>query len=295
MKRMSWLANRSIKILIILFISVFIIGLGILYGWSYYYYGSRFEDRVIDEYTYQKKQDMGVNNEWIVGVTTDNIDVVEAIHGKEVKRLVEDLKNRQAKNKQIYREDVGDKQLLVMTELDTKNGEQVYEYSIIRDMYMELLPKIGIFFFLFLIVIFLFAFLLFKRMSDQLYKNVSIVKQQAEALSLDKASANEIKIDTKDDDIQSLANSFNVMKKRLIEKDEREQSMIGFISHEMKTPTMVIKGYTNAAIDGLYPKGTLKNSLVVINEQIERIEDKTSELLRFSEYVMEKNKEKKPF
>ncbi|WP_062532584.1 sensor histidine kinase [Jeotgalibaca dankookensis] len=294
MKKGSWLTNKSLVILISLFTLTFIVGLGILYGWSYYYFGTIFEDRVINEYTYQKKQDIGVNNEWIVGVTTDNIDVVEAIHGEKVKKIVEDLKKGQNENKQIYRENIDDKQLLVMIELDTKNGEQIYEYSIIRDLYMEILPRIGLIFFVFLIVIFLLAFLLFKQLSNLLYRNISLVKQQAEMISTDKATSEEIKITTKDSDIQSLIASFNFMKKRLIEKDERNQAMIGFVSHELKTPTMIIKGYTNAAMDGLYPKGTLEDSLVVINEQVKRIEDKTTELLRFSEYILERNKEEKP-
>ncbi|MBO0477835.1 MULTISPECIES: sensor histidine kinase [Lactobacillales] len=294
MKKGSWLTNKSLVILISLFTLTFIVGLGILYGWSYYYFGTIFEDRVINEYTYQKKQDIGVNNEWIVGVTTDNIDVVEAIHGEKVKKIVEDLKKGQNENKQIYRENIDDKQLLVMIELDTKNGEQIYEYSIIRDLYMEILPRIGLIFFVFLIVIFLLAFLLFKQLSNLLYRNISLVKQHAEMISTDKATSEEIKITTKDSDIQSLIASFNFMKKRLIEKDERNQAMIGFVSHELKTPTMIIKGYTNAARDGLYPKGTLEDSLVVINEQVKRIEDKTTELLRFSEYILERNKEEKP-
>lgn len=294
MKKGSWLTNKSLVILISLFTLTFIVGLGILYGWSYYYFGTIFEDRVINEYTYQKKQDIGVNNEWIVGVTTDNIDVVEAIHGEKVKKIVEDLKKGQNENKQIYRENIDDKQLLVMIELDTKNGEQIYEYSIIRDLYMEILPRIGLIFFVFLIVIFLLAFLLFKQLSNLLYRNISLVKQHAEMISTDKATSEEIKITTKDRDIQSLIASFNFMKKRLIEKDERNQAMIGFVSHELKTPTMIIKGYTNAARDGLYPKGTLEDSLVVINEQVKRIEDKTTELLRFSEYILERNKEEKP-
>lgn len=294
MKKESWLTNKSLVILISLFTLTFIVGLSILYGWSYYYFGTIFEDRVINEYTYQKKQDIGVNNEWIVGVTTDNIDVVEAIHGEKVKKIVEDLKKGQNENKQIYRENIDDKQLLVMIELDTKNGEQIYEYSIIRDLYMEILPRIGLIFFVFLIVIFLLAFLLFKQLSNLLYRNISLVKQQAEMISTDKATSEEIKITTKDSDIQSLIASFNFMKKRLIEKDERNQAMIGFVSHELKTPTMIIKGYTNAAMDGLYPKGTLEDSLVVINEQVKRIEDKTTELLRFSEYILERNKEEKP-
>lgn len=294
MKKGSWLTNKSLVILISLFTLTFIVGLGILYGWSYYYFGTIFEDRVINEYTYQKKQDIGVNNEWIVGVTTDNIDVVEAIHGEKVKKIVEDLKKGQNENKQIYRENIDDKQLLVMIELDTKNGEQIYEYSIIRDLYMEILPRIGLIFFVFLIVIFLLAFLLFKQLSNLLYRNISLVKQHAEMISTDKATSEEIKITTKDSDIQSLIASFNFMKKRLIEKDERNQAMIGFVSHELKTPTMIIKGYTNAARDGLYPRGTLEDSLVVINEQVKRIEDKTTELLRFSEYILERNKEEKP-
>ena len=64
------------------------------------------------------------------------------------------------------------------------------------------------------------------------------------------------------------------MKRRLTEKDATQQSIIRFVSHEIKTPTMVIKGYTNAALSGVHPKGTLEETLKVIDTQILRIEQK---------------------
>lgn len=292
MKKSSWLSNRSIKIFILVFSMVFIFGFGILFFFSYVYFENIFEDRVIDEYTYKKNKALGIKNEWIVGVTTNNIDVVEAIHGDEVKKLVESLEKKQTEPKKIYREKINDKRLLIMIELDTVNGEQIYKYSLIRDIYLEIMPKILFIFLAFLLVIFSIAIAFFVNLSTQLYRNISKVNEQSKRLSEDVYDSEDIVVHSKDEDITSLVSSFNKLKRRLTEKDATQQSIIRFVSHEIKTPTMIIKGYTNAVLSGIHPKGTLKETLKVIDTQILRIEQKTNELLRLSEVANEKEKGK---
>lgn len=292
MKKNSWLSNRSIKLFILVFSMVFIFGFGILFFFSYVYFENIFEDRVIDEYTYKKNKELGIKNEWIVGVTTNNIDVVQAIHGDDVKELVESLEKKQTEPKKIYREKINDKRLLIMIELDTANGEQIYKYSLIRDIYLEIMPKILFIFLAFLLVIFSIAIAFFVNLSTQLYRNISRVNEQSKRLSEDVYDSEDIVVHSKDEDITSLVSSFNKLKRRLIEKDATQQSIIRFVSHEIKTPTMIIKGYTNAALSGIYPKGTLEETLKVIDTQILRIEQKTNELLRLSEVENEKEKGK---
>lgn len=292
MKKRTWLSNRSTKIFILVFSMVFIFGFGILFFFSYVYFENIFEDRVIDEYTYKKNKELGIKNEWIVGVTTNNIDVVEAIHGNEVKELVESLEKKQTEPKKVYREKMNDKRLLIMIELDTVNGEQIYKYSLIRDIYLEIMPKILFIFLAFLLVIFSIAIAFFINLSTQLYRNISKVNEQSKRLSEDVYDSEDIVVHSKDEDITSLVSSFNKLKRRLTEKDATQQSIIRFVSHEIKTPTMVIKGYTNAALSGVHPKGTLEETLKVIDTQILRIEQKTNELLRLSEVANEKEKGK---
>ncbi|MDO5746862.1 MAG: HAMP domain-containing sensor histidine kinase [Actinomycetaceae bacterium] len=292
MKEATWLFKRTVTIFVPVFIVVFFMGSVILYWGSYYYFGSIFEDRVIDEYTYEKQKELGIENEWIVGVTAHNIDVVQAVHGDKVRDLVQQLEEKQTAKKQVYREKIDNKRLLIMIELDNSKGERIYRYSIIRDMYMEVLPGITLFFFIFLLAIFLLMLLFYKKLSDHLYTNISIIKEQSAELATDIYSASEIHVETGDEDVKSLAASFNRMKKRLIEKDENQQSMIRFISHELKTPTMVIKGYAQAGSDDLYPKGTPKASFEVIKQQADRIDERTHTLMRVSEYLYERGKEK---
>ncbi|HHX0257112.1 TPA: sensor histidine kinase [Enterococcus faecalis] len=290
MKKKSWLSNYSIKIFILIFTIIFIFGFGILFLFSYLYFGNIFEDRVIDEYTLKKNKELGVKNEWIVGVTTHNIDVVEAIHGEEVRELVEELEHTQKESKKVYREKIDNKKLLIMIELDTKNGEQIYKYSLLRDIYLEVMPQILILFLLFLILIFSFTIIFFIKLHTRLYKNISIINKQANAFSENIYTAKNIIVESSDEDILTLVSSFNKLKNRIIEKDASQQSIIRFISHEMKTPTMIIKGYTNAALKAEYPKGTIEETLRVIDEQVLRIEQKTNDLLRISEVVSEQER-----
>lgn len=94
------------------------------------------------------------------------------------------------------------------------------------------------------------------------------------------------------DEIGSLADSIEYMRQRLVERDESKQNMLQQISHELKTPIMVIKSYTEAIKDGIYPKGDLYGTLEVIDHETSRMDKKVRELLYLTklDYIWSKRR-----
>ena len=71
------------------------------------------------------------------------------------------------------------------------------------------------------------------------------------------------------------------MHTRLVEKENLQKSSLQYISHELKSPIMVIESYIISAKDGIYPEGTLDDSFDTILEQTNRMNDKVSSLLKY--------------
>lgn len=83
----------------------------------------------------------------------------------------------------------------------------------------------------------------------------------------------------RNDEIGRLGVSIEDLRKELIRQDEAEQSFLQHISHELKTPVMVIRSFAQAIKDGIYPKGDLSNSIVIIDKEAERLEKRIKNLL----------------
>ncbi len=98
-------------------------------------------------------------------------------------------------------------------------------------------------------------------------------------------------IDRKDE-IGKLGSSLEDLRTQLIRQDKLERDFLQNISHDLKTPVMVIRSFLQAIKDGIFPKGDLETSLDLIDEEAERLEKKIKDLLYFSklEYLSyEKN------
>lgn len=54
-------------------------------------------------------------------------------------------------------------------------------------------------------------------------------------------------------DIVSVARAFNSMSARLKSSDEQRRSFLADVAHELRTPLSVIRGQTEAIVDGMYP------------------------------------------
>ncbi|KJS17609.1 MAG: histidine kinase [Peptococcaceae bacterium BRH_c4b] len=81
------------------------------------------------------------------------------------------------------------------------------------------------------------------------------------------------------DEFGQLAQSIESMRQQLIRQEEIQQSMMQNISHELKTPVMVIRSYAQAMQDGLYPSGDLAGSIKVIDDEGARLENLIKQLL----------------
>ncbi|MBO9611029.1 MAG: HAMP domain-containing histidine kinase [Paenibacillaceae bacterium] len=81
------------------------------------------------------------------------------------------------------------------------------------------------------------------------------------------------------DEIGRLAGAIESMRQRLVHQDESQQFFLQNISHELKTPVMVIRSYAQSIQDGIFPRGSLNDSLNVIMKEGERLEKRIRELL----------------
>lgn len=140
-KKTTNIRTKIICSTLIFILSIAGISLLVVYYWSFYHFSNTFEDRVIDEYTFRKKMDMGIENEWILGVTTDSIDVIRSIHGPLVAETLQNQAQTQQEITKLYKQTIDNKHLLYMIRLDTDEGEMLYEYSVIKDIYAEIFPK----------------------------------------------------------------------------------------------------------------------------------------------------------
>lgn len=96
----------------------------------------------------------------------------------------------------------------------------------------------------------------------------------------------------RNDEIGRLGSSIEDLRTQLIRQDKLERDFLQNISHDLKTPVMVIRSFLQAIKDGIFPKGDLSSSLDLIDEEAERLEKKIKDLLYFSklEYLRyEKN------
>lgn len=93
-----------------------------------------------------------------------------------------------------------------------------------------------------------------------------------------------------EDEIGRLANSMNMMQKELKRGDEEEKLFLQSISHDLKTPIMVIMSHAEAIIDGVYVESVEQNAQIIRDEALS-LEKKVKQMLYLNtlDYVLENN------
>lgn len=94
------------------------------------------------------------------------------------------------------------------------------------------------------------------------------------------------------DEIGRLVDSMNHMQKELQKADEEEKMFLQSISHDLKTPVMVIMSHAEAIVDGVYIESVEKTAEIIRDEAIS-LEKKIKQLLYLNtlSYVLENNSE----
>ncbi|OPJ57981.1 HAMP domain-containing sensor histidine kinase [Clostridium oryzae] len=95
-----------------------------------------------------------------------------------------------------------------------------------------------------------------------------------------------------EDEIGRLAASMNRMQRELKLADDEEKMFLQSISHDLKTPVMVIMSHADAIIDGVYIDSVEKTAEIIKNESI-RLNKKVKQLLYLNtlNYVLENDEE----
>ena len=96
-----------------------------------------------------------------------------------------------------------------------------------------------------------------------------------------------------EDEIGRLASSMNFMQEELKHTDKEEKMFLQSISHDLKTPVMVIMSHAEAIVEGVYVESMEKNAEIIRDEAI-RLEKKINHLLYLNtlNYVLENDSDK---
>ncbi|MFZ2258452.1 MAG: HAMP domain-containing sensor histidine kinase [Clostridiaceae bacterium] len=86
------------------------------------------------------------------------------------------------------------------------------------------------------------------------------------------------------DEIGTLARTFNYMTSEIAKKDELKNEFISSISHELRTPLTAIKGWAITLNDPATDRELLKTGLDIIEKESDRLKNMVDELLDFSKF-----------
>lgn len=95
-----------------------------------------------------------------------------------------------------------------------------------------------------------------------------------------------------EDEIGRLGDAMNHMQRELKRADEEEKMFLQSISHDLKTPVMVIMSHADAIVDGVYIDSVEKTAEIIKEEAIS-LEKKIKKLLYLNtlDYVLDNNNE----
>ena len=130
----------------------------------------------------------------------------------------------------------------------------------------------------------LFCIILIVTISQTITRSITALSKNTERIA---SGELDVKLDyeknTKtDNEITSLAENLDKMRLALKDNEERRTKFIMGISHDLRTPVAVIKGYTEAMSEGFYDTPEeAKKSLEIISTKTEQLETMINTLINF--------------
>lgn len=142
-----------------------------------------------------------------------------------------------------------------------------------NELTKELFKKIFFFIAVIIILLVVVSLLFIKKSSNRF----SLLERHVERMS--KRNWHEpIEIEEMDE-IGRLALSIEDMRKQLVQYDEQQKFRFHSISHELKTPIMIIQGYIQGITDGMIPQEALEDSWGIIEKEANRLEKLVKNIL----------------
>lgn len=224
-------------------------------------------------------------------IISENIDLPTPLPDPFMK-VVKLSAREQEENIQSYSQEIDQRILFYVIRKETiqeKPGFIVsyvwgtYRNDLVMNMYLRLVLMMGVLF----VLIWPLSLWLARYLSRPLVQMESHIARIAE-----KDWDEPLSIDRKDE-IGKLARSFENMRRQLIQRDKTQQTFLQNVSHGLKTPLMVIRSYTQSILDGIYPKGTLDESIKVINSEAAHLEKRVQSLLYLTKLKYVSTREKR--
>lgn len=160
----------------------------------------------------------------------------------------------------------------------SSNEKSGFIFSYTRDVQAEKLYKqIARKIILMTIIASFFSLIIVRKLAGYLSKPIKSLKENVEKIG-QKEWNTPISVDRKDE-IGELSDAIESMRQQLVKNDEAQQWMLQNISHELKTPVMVIRSYAQSVGDGIFPKGDLSSTMLTIDSEAERLEKRIKDLL----------------
>lgn len=127
------------------------------------------------------------------------------------------------------------------------------------------------------------SILMLMRISKNLFNSVLRLHKQIERIAggnLEEPVISSEQTDT--NEITYITEQLETMRKALLEAQNRKNKLIMGISHDLRTPIAIIKGYTEALEDGVISdEGEIKKTLGLINTKINHLENMVNSLINF--------------
>ncbi|GED12514.1 sensor histidine kinase [Aneurinibacillus migulanus] len=213
-----------------------------------------------------------VNGEWIAPPSSLTRLPTEFLATAQGQAL---LQTEEAKQ---YKTEVGQQTLYYIIRVQQMEGQDFFLLSYASDTYQQefissLIRQLFSMTALILLASFPFCYWLSKYLSRPLVQIEQHVQRLAER------DWNKPLLLDRKDEIGRLAKSVERMRRRLVKQDETQRTLLQNVSHELKTPVMVIRSYAQAIQDGIYPSGDLSQTVEVIEKESERLERQIQQLL----------------
>ena len=160
-------------------------------------------------------------------------------------------------------------QLMIVTRLQRENQ---YKWDTVIDQLKAIINVFSVLLFLCIIGIL--------YLSHVLSRSMEVLEKETRNLA--KGNLNkEIQV-RGNNEILSLTNSLNSMRLALLEEQKRRSWLIMGISHDLRTPLALIKGYTEAIFDGTADSPEMiGKSLEIVGEKVDQLDSMIDDLINF--------------
>lgn len=131
------------------------------------------------------------------------------------------------------------------------------------------------------LILFVFCASVLMIIARSITKSITVLEKATRQIC--DGNLDEEVVATGGNEITSLTKSLNLMRIALKEDKQRRSRFIMGVSHDLRTPLALIKGYTEAIADGVVDdEETRKKSLAIVGSKITQLEDMIDELINFT-------------